>query len=389
MTSLSLEDSTSIAIVGGGIIGLSIGWYLTKTGRDVVLFEEGVCGRDASWASAGILSVHIENDPATGEISDFDKALLSLESRSYELWKEFGSELRNETGIDFGYRLNGSMRVAFEQEEARKLESDFKLQKELGLRIDWLSKEEALDLEPRLSPNLLAATLSRMDGQVEPREVIRALREAFTMEGGLLREHSPVNSVRIDGGKVTGLEVGNDIIKCDSVVIAAGAWSSQISGIPSNSRPDIVPAKGQIMSLKMDPNSDLLEHTVFGRQGYYIPRVDNRLVIGATIEEAGFDTSNTASGISLLLSRAMKTLPFVRDLPIVEMWAGLRPFSPDRAPILGPTDVNGLVMATGHSMIGVILAPITANCITQYLTRGTITDDMQTFSIERFKTLSN
>ena len=374
-----------ISIVGGGVIGLSIGWYLAKEGAKVTLFEEDVCGRDASWASAGMLAPHLHSYPQSPGVTETATLMLELEQRSYSMWAAFSEELQQASGTDIGRRMGGSLAVGFSPDEESQLKADYELQREHGLDIQWLSAKEALEMEPALSPSLVAASFSPLDGQVDPRSVLKALREAYLRAGGELREHCPVRSVEIENDRVRGIGTSDGTVPTDKVVVAAGAWSGQISGVPEAARPPVHPVKGQMVALGTDPQNRPLTHIVFGRGGYYIPRTDGRLVVGTTMEAAGFDTTNTVTGILGILRRASETVPQVGTLPIVEMWTGLRPRSTDGAPVLGPTSVDGLVMATGHFHVGVVLAPITAQLIGRCLLDDKVPDAMAPFGIGRFQ----
>ena len=250
--------------------------------------------------------------------------------------------------------------------------------------MDWKSPEEALSLEPHLSPKLLAATYSPNEGQVDPRSVLAALREAFLRAGGEIRERSPVDAVEIGGNRVRGAIVRRKLIPDEQVVVAAGAWSGSIYGLPQEVCPPVRPAKGQLMAVKLDRRNPLLSHIVFRTHQYYIPRNEERMVIGATFEDVGFDTEITAGGLLELLQQVYETFPGVAGLPVVETWIGLRPRSSDDAPILGPTSVEGLTMATGHFHIGIILTPITAYAVSEYILTNHVPTSIKPFTIDRF-----
>ncbi|MDA4114475.1 MAG: glycine oxidase ThiO [Thaumarchaeota archaeon] len=372
-----------ISIVGGGIIGLSIGWYLRRKGAEVTIFEEDVCGRRASWATAGMIAAHIGRSPKAADVSEMALSILGAQREGQELWKTFSKELEQASGVDIGYRATGSLRVAFSRDEMTRLESDYELQRGLGLQMELLTAKETLEMEPEVSKTLLAAILSPTVAQVDPRETMKGLREAYLRAGGRLYEHTRVESILVENNQTRGICFGGEVFNADQVVLAAGAWSEKIGGIPEADRPPVTPAKGQMMALRMDPNHPLTR-IVSAKGGYSIPRA-GRLIIGSTMEPGEFDASNTVGGVMNLLQRESEVIPSVQSLPIDEMWAGVRPKSPDGAPILGPTGVEGLVIATGHGHIGVVLAPVTARYIVQFLTGGRVADAIRPFSIDRFK----
>ena len=195
----------------------------------------------------------------------------------------------------------------------------------------------------------------------------------------------------LSGGRIAGVRIGDEEVPAEAVVVAGGAWSRNIEGLPEDARPPVRPLKGQMLAVQMAAEAPLLRHVVWGPgnsvvpQVYLAPKSDGRLIVGATVEEMGFDTGLTAGGVFELLRGAWEALPGIYDLPLVESWAGLRPASRDDAPILGPTAVDGLVMATGHHRNGILLAPITARAVGDYLLHGTVAGIMRPFLLERFR----
>ncbi|SVE01650.1 uncharacterized protein METZ01_LOCUS454504, partial [marine metagenome] len=185
--------------------------------------------------------------------------------------------------------------------------------------------------------------------------------------------------------RVNGVRTEDETLGAETVVLAAGPWSHDIGGLPENLRPPVRPLKGQMLALQMPPDGALLDHVVWGPDIYLVPRLDGRLLIGATVEEMGFDPSITAGGAMDLLRDAWETLPGIYDLPVVETWVGFRPASRDDAPILGPTALDGLVMATGHHRNGILLAPITARAVADYVLSGEVPTAIAGFDIERFE----
>jgi glycine oxidase len=364
-----------IAIVGGGICGLSIGWHLARAGRSVTIFERGEAGHGATWAAAGMLAAQIEAEPG-------EDALLPLMVESRDLWPEFARELEAAAGMAVDLRREGTLAVALDRDEAAQLAFTFDFHRSLGLEMEWLEGRRARALEPHLSPHVTAAVLSPHDHQVDNRKVAVALKRAFLAAGGTLRENSQVAEILVSGRHVVGVRVGEQEFSSPTVVLAAGAWSRGIAGLPEDSRPPVRPVKGQMLSLRMQP--PLIAHVVWGNGAYLVPRLDGTLVIGATVEEQSFDTTMTAGGVHELLRRARAALPGIDELAIEEMWAGLRPTSRDDAPLLGPAPLEGLVVATGHHRSGILLAPVTARAISDYVLTGRLSESLRPFAPSRF-----
>ncbi len=375
-------NKPNVAIIGGGVIGLGIGWRLAQSGCPVEVFERGEAGKGASWASAGMLAAGVETEP--GELG-----LYALNRASQLAWPQFAAELEAASGQSVELRQEGTLVIALNRDDVAQLRNSYDFQRAQGIALDWLSGAEARKREPFLQPSLAAAVFSAGDHQVENRKLVRALRTAFLAAGGKLHEHAAVTAVELSGGKVVGLRLGADRVAADCVVVAAGPWSGEIAGLPPLARPPVRPIKGQVLSLRMDPAAPLLRHVVWTPRVYLVPRSDGRLIVGATSEERGFDSNLTAGGVFTLLEGVWRALPGVEELPIDEMWVGFRPGSRDDAPILGPADspgaeLEGLVYATGHHRNGILLAPVTANAVADYILRGDLAEIIRPFTIGRF-----
>jgi glycine oxidase len=367
----------SVAIIGGGVIGLSIGWRLRRAGCAVTLFERGEPGRGASWAAAGMLAAGIEAEPT-------EEKLFELGRWSQSLWPDFAAELVAATGIGIGYDPTGTLVCAFTRDQAARLERGIAFQSRLGGVFEWLSGRAARALEPGLAANLVAAVSSRHDHQVDNRLLARALAVAFQCSGGILQAGTEA-ALDIEAGHVRGVVAGERHHPADFVVLAAGAWSGLVAGLSSGAAPPVRPVKGQMLALTMPAGAPLIRHVVWGAGCYLVPRADARLLIGATTEERGFDTTVTAGGVLGLLDDAWRTLPGIEDLPIGEIWAGTRPGSPDDMPILGPSPVEGLVLATGHHRNGILLTPATAALVADYILSSRVDARMAPFSLDRFR----
>lgn len=366
-----------IGIIGAGIIGLSIGWILAKKGFEVTAFDKGEAGKGAVWASAGMLAAISETEPS-------EEKLLPLLLKSQSIWPDFAQELKKDSGIDVEYRDEGTLLVALDYDEAAKLKFRYEFLKSLNLNLEILSSEEALEIEPFLTPNITMAMFSQKDHQVNSRKVVLALKEAFLNKGGNLKENCSVQKISIKENKIEYIVANSERYYFDKVILAAGAWSNQIEGIPKNAIPPVRPVKGQALAIKSDPKNPVIKHVIWGSDAYMVPRNDGSIVIGATMEEKGFDDSITVGAIYNLLKAAWEMVPMVYELPIVEMWCGFRPGSRDDAPILGPTDVEGLILATGHFRNGVLLTPITAYSIVELIEKNQLPEIAKPFTINRF-----
>jgi len=373
-----------IAIIGGGICGLGIGWRLAQSGAKVTVYDRGEAGMEATWAAAGMLAPHVEAEHGEEELLP-----LALESR--DMWKGFARELHSETNIDVDYREEGTLVVGLDRDDVEHLEHRSAYFESLELDVEWLSGYEARKREPHLARAIGGAIYSPLDHQVDNRKVAEALKAAFLNTGGKLKEHTEVTEVVTSNGKVAAVKIAEETVAVEAVVLAAGAWSRNLAGLPEISRPPVRPLKGQMIAIQMDPENPLIENVIWGPGNgvvpsiYLAPKSDGRLIVGATVEEMGFDTGLTAGGVMELLRLAWDVLPGIYDLPLVESWAGLRPASRDDAPILGPTKTPGLVLATGHHRNGILLAPLTAQAISDYITTGEISSSIQPFLLDRFE----
>ena len=371
----------TVAVVGAGICGLGIGWRLAAAGCDVDVFDQGEAGHGASWAAAGMLAANVETEPG-------EELLLALNLESQAVWPSFARELEAVSAIDLGYRDEGTLVVAAHRDDAAELRNTFEFHRSLGLDVEWLTGGQARRLEPHLAPGVSAAVSSEKDHQVDNRQLVIALREAFRRAGGRLHENAPVEAIDVVAGQVKGVQVGGRSHAADMVLLAAGAWSYDIDGVPPVARPPVRPLKGQVIALRMEPRAPIVDRVIWGPGIYLVPRRDGTLILGATVEEKGFDKDLTAGGIFRLLEAAWEILPQIEELPIQDMWVGFRPTSRDDAPILGPTPVDGLVIATGHHRNGVLLAPLTIDAVSAFMLDGTLPKSIEPFGIGRFNAVA-
>ena len=348
------RSSYDVVVVGAGVIGLACAWRVAERGLSVVVLERHEPGSGASGVAAGLLA------PVT-EVEFGEEALLRANLEAAALWPRFAAELRRRSRSDTGYTRSGALVVAADRDDAEELRRLHALQRSLELDVEWLSGRECRRLEPGLSPRVGGGVLARGDHHVDPSAVVLALAAALEREGGELARGVAAASLELGDAGVRGVRLdGGATVAAGHVVVAAGPWSAQLAGVPETERPPVRPVKGQILSLRGPAGRPLAERLVRTPRCYVVSRRDGRVVIGATVEERGFDTRVTGEGVLRLLEAAWEVLPDVAELEWLGARAGLRPGTPDNAPAVGAGAVEGLVWATGHYRNGVLLAPLTA-----------------------------
>jgi glycine oxidase len=384
--SASSASEVDLAVLGGGIVGLSVAWRARLSGMSVVLLERDELGGGATHVAAGMLA-----PVAEVEFGEAGRRVLELGMRSAGMWPDFAAELEQASGVDVGLRRTGTLVVARDDDEARELERQLAFRESLGLHALRLRASEAREREPALAPTVRLALEAPEDHSVDPRRVVAALRRACELEGVLVREHRHVHALELDADakRVVGVRVSRpwagdveeiggadggvlDDGACESiyvrdVVVAMGAWSGDLGGLPEGARVPVRPVKGQIMRLRDPAGPGLLQRVVRFAGGYLVPRGDGRYVLGATMEERGFEPQATAGGVYELLRDAHELVPGVGELRIAELGVGYRPGTPDNTPVIGPGTLEGLTWATGHHRNGILLAPLTAELVTRLL----------------------
>jgi len=359
------------------VVGLGIAWRLA--GRAAVsVYDRGAAGSGASHAAAGMLAAVCEAEPG-------EQDLVALGRDSQARWPAFAAELLQHSGIDVELRREGTLVLALTADDQAEIDHRLEFQRRLGLPLEWLSAGATRAREPHLAGKLTGALFSPEDHQVDNRKLAQALRIAAETAGVTLHEHRLVKEIVVQGGRAKGvlLEDGT-AASADIVVLAAGAWSRGIGGLPPDRRPPVRPVKGQMLALKMDPAAPLLNHVLWAPGAYMVPRRDGRLIVGGTVEEKGFDETITAGGMLALLEAAWRAVPAVEELPIAEIWVGHRPGSRDDAPILGRGPLEGLFYATGHHRNGILLAPVTADAMARLIVDDVIEPAIRPFGLERF-----
>jgi glycine oxidase len=348
-------------VIGAGLIGLSCAWRARKRGLSVLVVDRADApGAATSHVAAGMLAPVTEAD--FGEDGPLRANMLARER-----WPGFAAELEEVTGLPTGYRDSGALVVAADRDDAEALRRLHDLHASLGLGSEWLTPSRCRALEPGLSPRIAGGILAPQDGSADPRATVLALAAAVDeIELGV-----EVEAIEHDGSAVTGVRTSGGVIACDRVVVAAGAWSAALA--PLGEGPPVRPVKGQILELRTRgamPNP--FDRVLRTPRCYLVSRGDGRVVLGATVEEQGFDTTVTADGVFRLLEAAWEVFPEVGELELVGASAGLRPGTPDNRPIVGADpELAGLIWATGHWRNGVLLAPLTGDAVAALLTEGT------------------
>jgi glycine oxidase len=366
-------DSTPIdvAIVGGGIIGLATGWRLHRDGMRVAVIDTSPAVA-ATHAAAGMLA-------PVSEVTYGETALLHLAMASLQRYPAFVEELEVATGQTVGLRREGTLIVATDAGDREMLVDLHAFQTSLGLSASMLTSRECRALEPALAPEVRCGLLAASDHSVDNRRLAAALITALDAAGVLVRDR--VASVGVTDNRATGVTLASGAtLSAATVVVAAGPWSPTIDGVPESARPPVRPVKGEILRLRANGSIPLPAHSirglVNGHEIYLIPRADGEVVVGATVEDMGFDTAIRAGAVREMLRDARAVMPAIDEYELVESFAALRPGSPDNAPIIGRTDVDGLLVASGHYRNGILLAPVTADLIAAVVA-GTVTESDQ------------
>ncbi|MER5642260.1 glycine oxidase ThiO [Kitasatospora sp. NPDC002227] len=376
-----MARTQDVLVVGGGIIGLGVAWRTAQRGLSVTVLDPAP-GGGAARVAAGMLA------PVT-ELQYGEEPLLRLGMASNERYAAFAAELREATGLDTGYRATGTLAVALDADDREELRELHAFHQRLGLDSSWLTGRECRKLEPMLAPGVRGGLHVADDHQVDPRRLAEALLAACAA-AGVRFERAEAAGLLTTDGRATGVRLADGTeLTAGQLVLAAGPRSHLLPGLPAGVLPPVRPVKGQVLRLRVPPAyapflSRNVRAVVRGQHIYLVPRADGELVIGATSEEQGFDTTVTAGGVYELLRDAHELVPGLTELPLVETGAGLRPGSPDNAPLLGPTALPGLTAATGHYRNGVLLTPVTADLIAEQLATGRTPELALPFSPDRF-----
>jgi glycine oxidase len=337
---------SDLLIIGGGVIGLACALELRRRGASVTLLERHSCGNGASWAAAGMLAPGAEG--LTGELAN-------LAQKSLSLYPEWINQIWQLTGEECGYMRCGILAVGNDLTSNQTSSNQ--------TSAEWLNPEELTEKQAGLSPNIPGAYWLEKEGQVDNRKLIPALALAARSLGVEILEGVEVNqivtNIQSDQSEVSYLETSQGKIQSNQYLLATGAWTKSLLALP------ISPRKGQMLSLLECDRT--LGKIIFGDRIYLVPRGDGRIIVGATVEDVGFLPGNTAVNTQLLLDRAIALYPAIADLPILDTWWGFRPYAPEEMPLLGASNYQNLALAVGHYRNGILLAPITAQILADYL----------------------
>lgn len=374
----ALPASADVAIIGAGVIGLSIGWRLARRGVRVVVLDRGEAGAGTTLSATGMLAASAEHEPG-------GDALLPFALESQRLWPVFREELESDSGVALDYRSEGVLVVALSRDEVERLRARHRFLARSGLEARWIDGPELRALEPSLRASAAAAIACPHDHQVDPRRLVAALRAAFTRAGGTLVERCAATGLLHAAGRIAGVETAHGACRAPQVVLATGVWAGEPGLLPSGARLPLRPVKGQALALRARAGSGPLRHTVWTDHVHLAPKADGQLIVGATMEEAGFDDAVTAGGVFALLEGARRALPSVEEMALEAVWTGFRPTSDDDAPILGDLPgAPGLTLAVGHHRNGILLAPATAHAIDRLLDGREMGAAAEAMNIARF-----
>jgi glycine oxidase len=372
------EITHDVIIIGGGIIGGSIAWELARRGSHPLVLDRQEPGREASWAAAGMLQTAPES--ADGF------PLVPLARASLALYPEFVAAVEADSGRTVGLRRTGAMEIFFSGCAARELSTFIALHHGLGLPAEALPLDEALEMEPALSRHAQAAALLPEECALDSRALTDAVLSAAVARGTVVLAGVGVDSLIVNGARVEGVIAAGHRFTAEHVILAAGAFSSRLAA--ARRYAPTRPVRGQMVALLS--SAPPIQRVLRSTRGYIVPRDDarpQRLVAGSTLENAGYEKRVTPEGIARVLEAAQEIVPDLGAAEIVETWSGLRPDTPDHLPILGPTDLEGLTIATGHFRNGILLAPITAKLVAEWITERRVSFDWEIFSPLRFASL--
>ncbi|MET9036176.1 glycine oxidase ThiO [Streptomyces mirabilis] len=374
---------SDVLVIGGGIIGLVTAWRAAQRGFTVAVVDPEP-GGGAARVAAGMLA-------AVTELHYGEQTLLGLNLASARRYPDFVAELTEASGQDLGYRRCGTLAVAMDADDRAHLRELHALQHRSGLESEWLSGRECRRLEPMLAPGVRGGLRVDGDHQIDPRRLAKALVTACE-RAGVEFHRTWAERLTVVRDRAAGVvTTGGEQLAAGQVVLAAGSLSGKLPGVPADVLPPVRPVKGQVLRLTVPKRyapflSRTVRAVVRGSQVYLVPRENGELVVGATSEELGWDTTVTAGGVYELLRDAHELVPGITELPLTETRAGLRPGSPDNAPLLGPTALDGLLLATGHYRNGVLLTPVTGDAMAHVLTTGELPEEARPFAPGRFST---
>lgn len=358
--------STDVIVIGGGVIGLSTAYQLVKAGKSVRLIDAGATGQQASWASAGVISA-VEWSVSAEHAK--------LQRAGHQLYPEFCKAVEADSGMSVQFVESAGIKCIIDEADEQWAAEDLAASEGVKTRsgepvLQRLDAAEVRRREPAVTEDVRGGLYAADTSQVRNPRLMRALAVACRKLGVEIIENQPVSGLHIEGGRVLGVCCGPIIHEAGHVVLAAGAWSGRIDPRIADLVP-VHPVRGQIVLMETTP--PLFSHVISHEKCYLVPRLDGRILLGATEEhEAGFDTSNTAGGVARLITDASRMVPAIADARLIRCWAGLRPGTPDRHPFLGPVPgFDGLIAACGHFRTGLVLPALTGIIIRDLIEKGT------------------
>lgn len=368
--------NSDVLIIGAGVIGLSIARELRKKGiSKITVLERGEIGRESSYAAAGMLAPNAE----TEKIDDF----YHFCNQSNQLYPRFSEELLDETGIDIELERSGTFYLALRDTDVEEIRRRYEWQKNAGLNVELLSAAEIRQAEPFVSPDVRGGLFFPGDWQVENRRLIAALTKYAELHGINLVTGAEVKNLLKTDEKIVGAETISDKYFAGKIILTTGAWTSLIA-VPDLKLPPVKPVRGQILSYKTVKR--LFFHVIYSPRGYLVPRLDGKIVAGATVEDAGFDNRTTEAGINYICENSAEIAPNLANLEISDKWSGLRPLAADGLPVLGSfPQAKNLYIATAHYRNGILLTPLTAQLTAEEMTGESSSRYLEIFSPNRFQ----
>jgi len=365
---------TDVVVIGAGAIGTSIGYQLARAGAKVMIVDRGQVGREATGASAGMITAY--------RLRGIPEPFAALASESARLFPALAEELKDRTGMDIGYRRAGRLQVAFDEAAEQQIRSERGWLTDQGAVVPWLDQVAALDLEPALNPAVRAAIYHADEYQLLPLSFAQALARAAADLGAVVREGLAIDRLVIEGDRVVGVAVGQEIVPAGQVVIANGAWAGSWSAQLELPIP-IRPIRGQLVALRTPGTA--LRTVIDAGDGYALTKPDGSTIVGTTVEDAGFDARPTTAGVASLLNLAPQLAPRLADATVAAAWAGLRPGTADGLPLIGRlTRWRGVLLAGGHFRHGILLAPITGELIADVVAGRRARLALDAFDPDRF-----
>jgi glycine oxidase len=366
-----MTKTADVVVIGGGVIGSAIAWNLIAEKQQVILVEKNQPGQEASAAAAGILAV------ASGRSKR--GPMYQLKRAGQELYPALVRELEERTGIDIEYQTVGVLDLIRTDADEKKYRHLSDLRREQGYTATWLSAEETRRLEPMLTTEIKGAVHFSDDHHLHNGKLAEAWAQAVEQRGGSVRTGVTVNEARTEGSKVIAVRIGEEWVHVNTVVIAAGSWSRQVGEIFGLTIP-VEPAKGQMLTVR----STRLHHVISWNEHYFVPRKNGEIVIGSTVEFVGYNKDVTLEVVRHLIDRSIDLAPTISKAPLGRFWAGLRPYSPTRRPILcRAPGLENVILATGHHRNGIVAAPITGKLICELILTGQTSMSLEPFAFPR------